>query len=544
MLAIRNLKIGTRLITGFSLVVLLTGLVGALGIANLARVNELSDQMYQREMGALHSIQDANVNLAYVGRNLRSSLLASTLTEREAAIGQLHGALQAMHVSIDKARPSFDTAESLGQLRELDERTSRYERALEQVLALIEPSDLMASNQIAPLVAQLQERGSEADVAMDALVDIKLERAGQANQEIKDIYQRSRLEMIFLVLVAAVLGFAVGALITRSITRPLGQAVVVADRLAKGELDVQIEAAARDEAGQLLGAMQHMAERLRDVMSDVRGAADALSSASEQVSATSQSLSQSATEQAASVEETSAAVAEMAASIVRNTDSAQETDRIAGRAASGAVVGGRAVSEMVDAMKQIATRVSIIDDIAYQTNLLALNASIEAARAGDHGRGFTVVAAEVRKLAERCQVAAQEIGGLAAANVQLADQAGAQLKEMVPEILRTSDLVQEISAASQEQSSGTAQIRATMGHVNEITQQNASASEELAATAEEMSAQAEQLLELISYFRLGNRSAADGAWPGGPSNTGAARQRGLVRVEGENTSEGQFVRFT
>ncbi|AHL75374.1 chemotaxis protein [Stutzerimonas stutzeri] len=542
MLAIHNLKIGTRLIAGFSLVVLLTAAVGAVGIVNLARVNALSDQMYHREMGALESIQDANVHLAYAGRSLRSSLLATTYIERDTASSQLQEALKAMHASIDQARPSFDTAESRAQLDELDAHASRYERVLSDVLELSQSRELMTPNEIAPLLAQLQNYGSETDAAMNTLVDAKRERAGQANQQIAEIYDDSRLEMIVLVLFAAAIGFAVGALITRSITRPLGRAVAAADRLAKGELDAAIEAEGRDETGQLLGAMQHMAGRMRDVMSDVRSAADALSSASEQVSATSQSLSQAATEQAASVEETSAAVAEMAASIMRNTDSAQETDQIAGRAAAGAVAGGRAVNDMVDAMKQIAARVGVIDDIAYQTNLLALNATIEAARAGDHGRGFAVVAAEVRKLAERCQAAAQEIGGLAAANVQLADQAGAQLKDMVPEILRTSDLVQEISAASQEQSSGTAQIRATMGQMNEITQQNASASEELAATAEEMNAQAEQLLELISYFHLGNLSFGGGTRPGTLRHVGTSHRPPFVHAE--STDEGQFVRFT
>lgn len=538
---IRNLRIGTRLIAGFGLVVLLTALVGALGIINLARVNDLADQMYEREMAALESIQNANVNLAYVGRNLRSTLLATTPQERSEALAQVQRSLSAMHAAIDRARPSFNTPESRAQLEILDARTRRYEVAAREILALSEARALMTPNEVTPLVSQLYERGFEADAAMNVLVDLKHARAGAANQQIEDIYRASRMEMLLLLIIAAVLGIGVGALITRSITRPLRRAVEAADRLAEGDLNSAIEADGRDEAGQLLGAMQHMAQRMKDVMSEVRGATGALSSASEQVSSTSQSLSQAATEQAASVEETAAAVAQMAASILRNTDSAQETDQIAGRAAAGAVAGGRAVNDMIEAMKQIAARVGVIDDIAYQTNLLALNATIEAARAGDHGRGFAVVAAEVRKLAERCQVAAQEIGGLASTSVQLADQAGAQLKEMVPEILRTSDLVQEISAASQEQSSGTAQIRATMGQMNEVTQQNASASEQLAATAEEMNARADQLLELIGFFDLGARSSAEALRPGLPTHSGTGRPR--AGAPAGSTDDGQFVRF-
>jgi methyl-accepting chemotaxis protein len=260
---------------------------------------------------------------------------------------------------------------------------------------------------------------------------------------------------------------------------------------------------------------------------DVRAAADQLSAASSQVSQTSQSLSQSASEQAASVEETTASLQEMAASVKQNSENANVTDGMATKAAREAVDGGDAVNRTVEAMKSIATKVSIIDDIAYQTNLLALNAAIEAARAGEHGKGFAVVAAEVRKLAERSQVAAQEIGTLATSSVNLAEKAGGLLTQMAPSITKTSELVQEIAAASGEQASGVNQINTAMGHLNTATQQNASAAEELSATAEELSAQATQLQELMAYFQLAedkqNHAAADshgragGARPGAPA---------------------------
>jgi len=192
----------------------------------------------------------------------------------------------------------------------------------------------------------------------------------------------------------------------------------------------------------------------------------------------------------------------MTASISQNTENAKVTDSMAGKAAKQATEGGEAVVSTVEAMKKIAGKISIVDDIAYQTNLLALNAAIEAARAGEHGKGFAVVAAEVRKLAERSQVAAQEIGELAGSSVGLAEKAGKLLDEMVPSINKTSELVQEIAAASSEQSSGVAQINGAMGQLNQTTQQNASASEELAATAEEMSSQTEQLQNVMTFFKL------------------------------------------
>lgn len=280
--------------------------------------------------------------------------------------------------------------------------------------------------------------------------------------------------------------------------------------LANGNMTQKITASYKGLFGEVKDDVNTTIDRLSGVIQEVRGNADSLTNAAREISKTSQSLSQGASSQAAGVEEVSASIEEMAGSIKQNSENSRVTDQIATKAAEEAKDGGRAVTETVNAMKAIADKIGIVDDIAYQTNLLALNAAIEAARAGEHGKGFAVVAAEVRKLAERSQVAAQEIGDLASSSVKQAERAGALLQEMVPAINRTSDLVQEITAASNEQTNGVAQINQAMMNLNQQTQQNAAASEELAATAEEMSGQSSMLIKAMSFFETGSRGGAGG----------------------------------
>jgi methyl-accepting chemotaxis protein len=342
---------------------------------------------------------------------------------------------------------------------------------------------------------------------LNEMVDAKQKAADETLRRANERAAKTNLITLFIVIGAAVAAIALAWQVTTGIMRQLGgepdYAVEITRRIAGGELGLDIRTRAGDTQS-LLAAMKNMAEKLSQIIAEVRSAADSLSSSSDEVSATAQSMSQASSEQAASVEESSASIEQMSASINQNTENARITDGMAVKSATAAVEGGGAVKQTVDAMKSIADKIGIIDDIAYQTNLLALNAAIEAARAGEHGKGFAVVAAEVRKLAERSQVAAQEIGEVAKGSVGLAEKAGKLLDEMVPSIKKTSDLVQEITAASEEQSSGVAQINTAMEQLNQITQQNASSSEELASTAEEMSSQAEQLQQTMSFFKVGS----------------------------------------
>jgi methyl-accepting chemotaxis protein len=286
----------------------------------------------------------------------------------------------------------------------------------------------------------------------------------------------------------------------RNMVASLKEKATVAEKIAQGDLSVEVKVLSdKDTLGTSLSSM---VAKLREIVTDVKNSADNVASGSQQLSSGSEQMSQGATEQAASAEEASSSVEEMNATVRQNADNSQQTEKIAQKSANDAAESGKAVAEAVSAMKDIATKISIIEEIARQTNLLALNAAIEAARAGDHGKGFAVVASEVRKLAERSQTAAGEISTLSSSSVEVAERAGQMLTKLVPDIQKTAELVQEISAASKEQTTGADQINAAIQQLNQVIQQNAGAAEEMASTAEELASQADQLQGTISFFTV------------------------------------------
>ena len=313
---------------------------------------------------------------------------------------------------------------------------------------------------------------------------------------------------IFGTLIAIIAGLGIALWLTRHMVATLGgepnEILTIANTIASGDLSMELD---ENRKIGVFGAMVVMQKKLMDVVKRIQGNSEQISTAAVQVSGTAGSLSESASEQAASVEEVSASVEQMGASISQNSENSQATDKIASDSASAASDGGEAVDGTVKAMRQISEKITIIEDIAYQTNMLALNAAIEAARAGEHGKGFAVVAAEVRKLAERSQLAASEISTLTSDSVKVAEKAGALLEKMVPDITKTAELVQEITAASEEQSGGVGQINGAMQQLDRVTQQNAAGSEELAATAEEMQIQSKNLQDVVAFFRLASNSA-------------------------------------
>jgi methyl-accepting chemotaxis protein len=523
---LKNMKIGKRMGLGFGLVLLcMAGLV-AIAISCMERIE-----------GNLERIVLTNNVRAEHANVMNESLLQVMIAIEDMIIEDDRRELEADGAKITAARERYNT--SFAKLQEMTSKDDGKAHELFTRIKEVQEKTRLANNRVMELalagkkVAANDLFMKEAEPQMETwnelgekLVQHQAERTKARYEESVAAYHTARNLMLALGAVGLLLAVVIAVLLTRSIVRPLAEAVKVADAMSGGDLTVTVTSGSRDETGQMLTAMGTMVEKLKGVVLDVKAAADNVAAGSQQLSSGAEGLSQGASEQAAAAEEASSSMEEMASNIRQNADNAQQTEKIAVKSSADAQYGGKAVLQTVDAMKEIAAKISIIEEIARQTNLLALNAAIEAARAGEHGKGFAVVASEVRKLAERSQKAAGEITELSATSVEVAEKAGELLAKMVPDIQRTADLVQEISAASREQDTGSEQINKAIQQLDQVIQQNASAAEEMSSTAEELSSQADQLQAAIGFFRIDQKWGRDESLPDAlPSRSETAAPR-------------------
>jgi methyl-accepting chemotaxis protein len=540
---LNDIKIGTKLVGGFALVAVIGVAIGVTGILCQRSLASANIALYEKATVPEGQLVDMTYSMQALRIACRDSILSSDKQKYAARVNNLKDDLTRQSDDFSKIIASEDIRRQFDTF--LEDR-KRYEVFLDRMVALStagkdkEATEILYQPDYSAAAAAVQDTFNKMGHSMQEAAEKRMKDSSA---------MASNASTIMIVAILAGLAFALGFgwWLTGSITKPVARVVKALEALASGDLTQRSESASqnqidqnrigRDEIGQMERSLGAVSASLVRTIVEIRGIAGEVSAASQSISTASVMVSKGASSQAAAAEEASSSMQQMASNIKQNADNAQQTDKIANKSARDAEESGKSVLEAVSAMKEIASKISIIEEIARQTNLLALNAAIEAARAGEHGKGFAVVAAEVRKLAERSQRAAAEINQLSGATVKVSEAAGGMLGKLVPDIQRTAELVQEISAASREQDTGGEQINKALQQLEQVIQQNASASEEMAATTEELTGQSDQLVSALAFFRTGDESYAV------PPQSGpqAVRARPSRRVDGATPGKAAIV---
>jgi methyl-accepting chemotaxis protein len=505
----RNWRIGTKLYVAFGFAGALALAIGVQGVLHTRRLAAHIHSLYEENTRAAVYLADAQNALWQLRYGFPQFLVLTDPAARQRIVDdepKLYKLIEDKLTAYASGERTPAETVALKGLREvyrqyMDARPrwfqlnleGRTEEAAEWRARTTTPFGAATVKGFTELIALQQKVGDERQLAASA-------EAARA-----DVVARAVLAVALLLMAAVAVG------VGRAIVRPIGSGLAAVEAMTRGDLTVRIEALGGDEAGRLLAALAVMRGKFEEIVAEVKGTAAAVIGSSERLADSAVEMSEGTREQASSVEQTTASLAEMSSAIGSNADNSRSTERMALEGATRAEESGRAVQETVGAMRSIAERISVVEEIAYQTNLLALNAAIEAARAGEQGRGFAVVAAEVRKLAERAASAAKEINALASSSVEVADRSGRLLTELVPTIRRTAELVQGIAETSAEQATGVDQMNKAMGQVDEVAQRNAASSKGLSSTAEELRQQADALRVRVEFFSV--RAQRAGAAP-------------------------------
>ncbi|HEV2112892.1 MAG TPA: methyl-accepting chemotaxis protein [Terriglobales bacterium] len=500
-----SFSIAKRLAMGFGVVLALLLVVALSGYWGMESVTQETVSMLRGDAKVSQLADQAKIEILELRRAEKDTLLNM---DNRPVMNNYQVTwkdwMSKLRVTVAALKGMVSSTDSKKLVDDMDRELDAYQGGVEGVVVGIETGAIKTPQEGNAEVTKVKDQIHRMEAAATELSEKHQEIMAGKEGVITDFAKRTSLVMLIIVLVTFVVASLVTFVVSRGITRPVKAMAGHLHEMAQGggDLTKRIDINSHDEVGNMAGSFNAFVQRLEEIISEVRTSSDGIASAASQVASSASSLSQGTSEQAASIEETTSSLEEMSASIAQNAENSRQMEQMAVKGARDSEDSGNAVGETVTAMKQIAERISIIEEIAYQTNLLALNAAIEAARAGEHGRGFAVVATEVRKLAERSQTAAQEIGGLAGKSVGVAERSGGLLKELVPAIKKTAELVQEVAASSGEQSTGVTQINKAMTAVDTVTQRNASSAEELSSTAEELAAQSEALQQLMAFFRV------------------------------------------